>query len=313
MDTSAATSAAYLLVLGLGLGMTMQVLVLAVQNAVEYAVLGAATSGVTMLRGIGGSLGTALFGSIFANRLAEELGRAPLPGAVREVVASGGRVSGEQLSGLSAGALNAYKSAYVEALTPVFLVAAFVLLAGFAVAWLLEERPLRATAAATRGLEDSLAAPKEADSLRELERAIALATPREARMAFHRDVARRAGAELSPGATWALVRIDEHGFAGARTLAEAQGVPPRAGRRGARRAARLRLPRGRGRRAGHHGRRAGGDGAGRRRAQGRAVRPAGGRPRRAGAGGRRAAPAPLAGAGRGAAVGAPAHGRRAAA
>ena len=45
-------------------------------------------------------------------------------------------------------------------------------------------------------------------------------------MAFHRDVARRAGAELSPGATWALVRIDEHGFAGARTLAEAQGVPP---------------------------------------------------------------------------------------
>ena len=79
VDTSAATSAAYLLVLGLGLGMTMQVLVLAVQNAVEYAVLGAATSGVTMLRGIGGALGTAVFGSIFANRLAEELGRAPLP------------------------------------------------------------------------------------------------------------------------------------------------------------------------------------------------------------------------------------------
>ena len=47
-------------------------------------------------------------------------------------------------------------------------------------------------------------------------------------------MAERAGADLSPGATWALVRIDEHGFAGARALAEAQGVAARAHRRGAR-------------------------------------------------------------------------------
>ena len=33
--------------------MVMQVLVLAVQNAVDYSVLGAATSGVTLARGIG--------------------------------------------------------------------------------------------------------------------------------------------------------------------------------------------------------------------------------------------------------------------
>jgi len=39
-------------------------------------------------------------------------------------------------------------------------------------------------------------------------------------------VAERAGADLSSGATWALVRIDEHGFAGARAMAEAQGTPP---------------------------------------------------------------------------------------
>ena len=51
----------------------MQVLVLAVQNAVHYHVLGSATSGVTMLRGIGGSLGTAVFGAIFTNRLTERL------------------------------------------------------------------------------------------------------------------------------------------------------------------------------------------------------------------------------------------------
>ena len=59
-------AAVFLLVLGLGLGSAMQVLVLAVQNAVDYSLLGAATSGVTMLRGIGGSLGTAVFGTIFS-------------------------------------------------------------------------------------------------------------------------------------------------------------------------------------------------------------------------------------------------------
>src|SRR4051795_5423123 len=57
VGTSTVASSLYLLVVGLGLGMTMQVLVLAVQNAVPFAVLGAATSGVTMLRGIGGSPG----------------------------------------------------------------------------------------------------------------------------------------------------------------------------------------------------------------------------------------------------------------
>jgi len=225
VGTSAPMSALYLLVLGLGLGMTMQVLILAVQNAVDYSVLGAATSGVTLLRGIGGSLGTAVFGTIFTNRLGDRLDGASVPPALREFLAGGGRLTGEQVERLPAVARAAYQDAFVHALTPVFLVAACVAVLGFAVAWLLEERPLRATAATSRGLEDSLAAPKDADSLRELERALALATPRERREAFHRRVAARAGADLSPGATWALVRIDEHGFAGARNLAEAQGVP----------------------------------------------------------------------------------------
>ena len=57
VGTAGGVSALYLLVLGLGLGSTMQVLVLAVQNAVSFKVLGAATSGVTLFRGIGGSLG----------------------------------------------------------------------------------------------------------------------------------------------------------------------------------------------------------------------------------------------------------------
>ena len=51
----------------------MQVLVLAVQNAVDYRFLGVATSGSTLFRQIGGSIGVAAFGAIFANRLGDEL------------------------------------------------------------------------------------------------------------------------------------------------------------------------------------------------------------------------------------------------
>lgn len=49
-------------VLGAGLGLVMQVLVLAVQNAMPAQMYGVATSGVTLFRSIGGSIGVALFG-----------------------------------------------------------------------------------------------------------------------------------------------------------------------------------------------------------------------------------------------------------
>jgi EmrB/QacA subfamily drug resistance transporter len=224
VGTDTTTAALYLVVLGMGLGMTMQVLILAVQNAVPYEVLGAGTSGVTMLRGIGGSLGTAVFGSIFSSRLGAELGHS-LPAAAAHGAASA-RLTGSQVDRLPPAVRGAYQHAYVHALRPVFLAAASVAALGFLIAWLLEERPLRATAATSQGLEDSLAAPKSADSLAEVERALAQATTREARARFHERTARRAGVDLSPGATWALVRIDEHGIPGALVMAEDQGTPP---------------------------------------------------------------------------------------
>src|SRR5262249_49006049 len=55
--------------LGLGMGMVMQVLVLAVQNSVAYEQLGVATSGTMLFRSLGGALGVALFGAIFAHGL----------------------------------------------------------------------------------------------------------------------------------------------------------------------------------------------------------------------------------------------------
>ena len=71
--TGAVEAGVYMFVFGIGLGLVMQVLVLAVQNSVPYEQLGVATSSATLFRSIGGSLGTAILGAIFANRLTSEL------------------------------------------------------------------------------------------------------------------------------------------------------------------------------------------------------------------------------------------------
>lgn len=63
----------YMLVLGVGIGLAMQVLTIAVQNTVDYADLGTATSGVTFFRTLGSSFGTAVFGTIYANALGPNL------------------------------------------------------------------------------------------------------------------------------------------------------------------------------------------------------------------------------------------------
>src|SRR5207248_11165887 len=89
--TSIWLASSYSLVLGLGLGMVMQVLVLAAQNAVDFRQIGVATSGSTLFRQIGGSIGVALFGTIFASRLHFELAarlprRVKMPKAINPAV-----------------------------------------------------------------------------------------------------------------------------------------------------------------------------------------------------------------------------------
>jgi EmrB/QacA subfamily drug resistance transporter len=223
VGTSSTTAAIYLLIFGLGLGSVMQVLVLAVQNAVDYSVLGAATSGVTMMRGIGGSLGTAIFGTLFTTRLTSEL-RGALPGAIGVQVSHGARLTGAQVARLPAAARGAYQHAYVHSLSPVFVMAAVVAAFGFLLSWLLQERALRDAPATSTGLEDSLAAPRSPDSLAEIERSLTRVTTAQERERFRKRLAERAGVHLSPGATWALVHIDEYGFEDAQRIAQREGA-----------------------------------------------------------------------------------------
>jgi hypothetical protein len=166
-----------------------------------------------------------VFGSLFTHKLTAQLTGGGLPPALQKVLAGGGRLTGAMVSQLPPAARTAYQQAYVDALSPVFRIASVVALVGFAVSWLLPERPLRATAATSTGLDDSLAAPESPSSLAVIERALARATTVEDRHRFHRAVAARAGLDVSEAGTWALVRIAQYGPDGARDAARRQGVP----------------------------------------------------------------------------------------
>jgi len=128
----------FMLLLGLGLGMVMQVLVLAVQNAVPFKNVGVATSGATLFRSIGGSVGVATFGAIFTNGLQSRLADTMPAGA--ELPRSMGPTT---LEHLPAALRDTYLNAFAGSMHVVFLVAGAVVLLAFALSWFMQDKPLR--------------------------------------------------------------------------------------------------------------------------------------------------------------------------
>jgi EmrB/QacA subfamily drug resistance transporter len=190
-----------MLVVGLGLGFVMQVLVLAVQNAVDYSELGVATASATLFRSMGGTIGVPLFGAIFSNRLATELAER-LPAGARIPEHAGP----SQIDALPPAIRDLYVAAYAAALRPIFLLAAVIALVGFAVTWFLEERPLRQTVA-DQGVGDSFAAPREPTSLDELETRLSTLARKENRHRVYDRLVERAGLDLDAPEAWLLLRI----------------------------------------------------------------------------------------------------------
>jgi EmrB/QacA subfamily drug resistance transporter len=212
--TGSGVAALHMLVLGLGLGMVMQVLVLAVQNAVPYEMLGVATSGSTLFRSIGGSLGTALLGAIFSGRLTAELSSAGGGGG------STGGLDPTAIRHLPKAVHDIYISAFTDALHVVFLVATAVVAVAFLLSWFIEEQPLRATVETSVG--DALGGPVDTDSMSQLARALARTVGRERTLEFMAETVARAGVELSPSACWALLRL---GASDPITVSEAAALP----------------------------------------------------------------------------------------
>lgn len=198
--------------LGVGIGATMQVLVIAVQNAIDYADLGAGTSGTTFFRSIGGSFGTAVFGAIFDHVLPGNIASALHGFTLPPGVGLTGGASPAALARLPAPVHAAFVSGYSASIRTVFLAAVPVGAVAFALTWTLQELPLRRTARAV-DQADRLAPtsrPTVRTSDEEMRRALSTLLVRERRREVYADLVAKAGLAVPPRAGWLLLRLGEH-------------------------------------------------------------------------------------------------------
>jgi EmrB/QacA subfamily drug resistance transporter len=227
-ETSLLGASFSMLVLGLGLGMVMQVLVIAVQNAVDYGDLGVATSGATLFRLVGGALGTAVLGSIFASQLSANLAHL-LSGGAAAVADATRALDPERLATIPLATRTLYVQGFTESLSTMFSVAAAISLVGFVLTWLLPEQPLRETVAAASAnvggdVGETFPMPTSDDSLPKLLRGISILADRDVRRQYIERIVARAGLDLSAAAAWMLVRVSRDPCADPALLAKKYDV-----------------------------------------------------------------------------------------
>ncbi|MFD5291059.1 MDR family MFS transporter [Streptomyces rochei] len=176
-STGALLESLYMFVLGTGIGLSMQVLTIAVQNTVDYADLGTATSGVTFFRTLGSSFGTAVFGTIYANTLTPNLrdgvAAAAGTGAADPAVIGRAATSPDGVHRLPPEASAPIVGAYADTIQTVFLWTVPVAALGLLVALFLKQVQLRDSARlGSTDMGEGFASPHDADSRRALEASV---------------------------------------------------------------------------------------------------------------------------------------------
>jgi EmrB/QacA subfamily drug resistance transporter len=149
IGTTRLESAIFYVVLGLGMGFLMQMVSLIAQNSVEQKDMGVASSARMFFQQIGGSLGVAAFGAIFARQLTSSLAAATSrggPGA--HVSASGGQLDPARVNLLPALVRHDVFAAIAHAVQHVFIWAVPAAVLIFVLAWFIKEVPLRGRAPA---------------------------------------------------------------------------------------------------------------------------------------------------------------------
>lgn len=212
--TSTWLESLYMFVLGTGIGLCMQVLTIAVQNTVDYADLGTATSGVTFFRTLGMSFGTAVFGTIYANALGPNLqegvaSAAAVAGAPDASVLARAAQSPAGVHALPADQAAPIIEAYADTLHTVFLWTVPVAAAGFVVALFLKQVKLRDTARATApDMGEGFSSPvATADSAKLLELSVGRLLRRTDLNTVRRVVA-ASDTRLDPAGAWAVMQVE---------------------------------------------------------------------------------------------------------
>ncbi|MFJ3141449.1 MFS transporter [Streptomyces halstedii] len=148
-DTEYWHIAVFMFVMGLGIGMMMQNLVLATQNQVAPADLGAASSVVTFFRSLGGAIGVSALGAVLGNRVTRYVkdGLADL-GPEGAAFGHGGTGGGgiPDLDKLPAPFRTVMEAAYGHGVADVFLYAAPAALLAFLLTLFIKEVALKTSA-----------------------------------------------------------------------------------------------------------------------------------------------------------------------
>ena len=208
---------------GLGIGLVMQVLVVAVQNAVGYQDLGVATSGNTLFRNIGASVGTAALGTIFASQLASRLAAA-LPNAPAGSLNTA-HLDGKAVAKLPETIKSEVLGAFSGALDRAFLVAGCVSIVAFAASWFVTELPMRTTIAA-EDLSDAFGLPRAPDSLVEVMRSLSVLIGRPQMRDWLQRVLTETGIDVPLVDCWVLVQLRRDPQLNLTELAARHGVQP---------------------------------------------------------------------------------------
>lgn len=154
-DTSFLSLAIYAIMLGAGLGLSMQTILIALQNDVEFKDMGIATSSNTFFRSLGGAFGTAIFGTIFSNRIAyyleenltklQQSNPKALEGFSPDNIEAI-TVNTSIISTLPINLQEVVLGSFAQTFKVVFLAAVPVTFIGFLLSFLLKEKPLKSGA-----------------------------------------------------------------------------------------------------------------------------------------------------------------------
>ncbi|MBJ3808279.1 MFS transporter [Streptomyces flavofungini] len=146
-DTPRLHYSIWMAILGAGVGLVMPVLILAVQNAAPPADLGTATSANNYFRQIGGSVGAAVFGTLFADRLTDALAdRLPATAGLPDAES----ITPQLVHTMPASLREGYIQAYADAMPRIFLYLVPVLVLGLLLAFFLKETPLVSSAVSSK-------------------------------------------------------------------------------------------------------------------------------------------------------------------
>ena len=142
--TGSRTDAAlFMVVFGAGFGMVTQILMVAIQNAVSPRDIGTATAAANLFRALGGAVGVAIYGAVFAAGLRYWLPRELHVRVPHGITAGGIQATPGRIHALAPAVQHGIADAVGNSLHSVFLVAAPVALAGCLIVLLLREQPLR--------------------------------------------------------------------------------------------------------------------------------------------------------------------------